>query len=111
MVFSLFMALFGVLCVWQLFYHSKDIQLCITYLTRGNEILLGEQALLLLIPLFQVLLVGVVGLFIFQLFAYWSSSSLSFHPSHVYYIPDGTLATLSTAINLLWLIWTLCFLK
>ena len=72
--FSIIMILFGLFCLSSLCFYSNDIKLCIAYIKRGMKILLMEKGLIVLIPVFILLLFGLVCLFGFQTFAIWSSS-------------------------------------
>lgn len=85
--------------------------MCISYIQKGNSVLGVEQGLFLLIPVYLVFLLGLLCLFGFQTFAIWSKSDMIFHESSVYYQPEGTFAFVGIALNLVELIWGLCFLK
>ena len=111
LIFSIILLMFGVFCLYSLIFYQKDISMCISYIQKGNSVLAVEQGIFLLIPAYLLFLFGLLCLFGFQTFAIWSHSELIFHENSVYYQPEGTFAFIGIFLNLVELIWGLCFLK
>lgn len=74
-VFSSFLIMIGLFIISSLFTNRKDIDLCIVFINHAYEYLAVFKTLGLLIPLFLVLMLGLVALFGFQLLAFWSYST------------------------------------
>src|SRR5947208_7575921 len=105
------MIIFGLFILSSLVRESKDIQLCIIFLNKAYSCLSDFKGLVLLIPLFLILMLGLIILFGFQLLAYWSNSKLNNYPNEIYDVPEGTFSYVTTIINFIELIWGFSFLK
>ena len=91
--------------------HRSEITLSVQYISEAANILWESPSLIIMSIVFILLLAGLTGLCIFQVLAYWSASKMVFYPTHVYYRPQSTFATIMTTLCVIEFIWGLCFLK
>lgn len=110
-ILCIVLILFGIFLLVAAIRRRNDLKLCAEYVDNAMKTLTDEPVLLLLIPVFLVLMVGLIALCGFQIFAYWSNSELFFHQEHIYYEPRGKFVEILKILAVIELVWGFFFLK
>lgn len=102
----------GVVLASSLFLCMKELRIWGIFLKYSGKFISSNLRILMVMPIFLLLTMGLMALFLFQLLAYWSPNTMVMQPNHPYHRPESTSYTVMlTVLNFVWLYWGFSFLN
>jgi hypothetical protein len=68
-----------------MFYFKEELRMCGIFLRQASIFVATKKSLLWLIPVFMVIGMGLIAVFVGQLLGYWSAANMVFEKESVYY--------------------------
>ena len=80
-------------------YYKTEMVMCGVFLKHAAAFIKTKLSILLVIPVFMLLFAGLLGVFLFQLLAFWSAGDLTHSVQDTYWYTRGNGAVLWTVLN------------
>jgi hypothetical protein len=101
----------GLIFLPAFFFSKSQLRINAIFLNQAS-IMLGQQPLLFAyIPLFFILVFGLINLTLFEFFSFWSIPNPQFRPDRVFNTVSGKGFVFLTVLVMVQLYWGLCFLR